>query len=228
MSTPAYIAWQKTLPGDLAILFYAHNTNKNQTEKVAGFKIDNQTKINTLINSNVARLRIHIGVDENYNLDAIPDDNPAIRFDLEALDNNGVSITTLGFDYDSAPKFLQAGAYGSKSGTDEIPPAGAILFARAWLETPNDMIGDCFEGSTAKNLVQRVRYYTFQQEETIEIISRLNDHPNDAVIYLYLGASIPVSGHPFGFRPVLEISSVSGTGNSSFFDFSTPCPPVCD
>ncbi|WP_044087021.1 hypothetical protein [Lewinella cohaerens] len=236
MSSLSYAAWQTCLPKNLPTLFYAFDANDSQTARVAGFRITDQTKLATLLSSNPTRLRIRLGVDTTYDFSEIPS-TPAIQFYLEGLDASG-STATLEFAWDPNPPFLEKDAYGPNSGTNEIPPDGAILFARAWMETPFSKIGDAFEGADSKNLVQRVKYYTFQEEETTSIITQLEEGllGGDMHICLYLGNSIPVSGHPFGFRPVIEIrpidspapkSLVNGSRKSTFFDFSSPCPPVC-
>lgn len=236
MSSRSYAAWQTCLPENLASLFYAYDESQNQTERVAGFRITDQSDLTSLVDSNPSQLRIRLGADPDYDFNIVPS-TPAIQFYIEGVDSKGGNLT-LELTWDPNPPFLENGTYGPDSGPNEIPPDGAILFAKAWLETPYEMIGDSFEGADASSLVQRVRFYTFQKEESASILTKLKDGlaGGDTHVCLYLGNSIPVSGHPFGFRPVLEIRPIinnkaktfNGDGSgSSFFDFSSPCPPVC-
>ncbi|WP_367390416.1 hypothetical protein [Lewinella sp. LCG006] len=237
MSTRSYAAWQTCLPGNLPTLFYAFDESENQTERVAAFRITDQVELNNLLLSKPERLRIHLGADPGFDFNTVPS-SPAVEFYFEGLTKGGTNIT-LAFEWDPNPPFLEDGTYGPNSGPDEIPPDGAILFAKAWMETPYNMIGDAFEGYDSKNLVQRVKSYTFQEDETAALLSNLEKGlaSNETHVCLYLGNSIPVSGHPFGFRPVIEIrpitnsrktKTLNGDGSgSSFFDFSSPCPPVC-
>jgi hypothetical protein len=237
MSSRSYVAWQTCLPGNIPTLFYAYDESENQTERVAAFRITDQQQLNHLISSKPTRLRIHLGADPDFDFNAVPS-NPAIEFYFEGLTTGGQNLT-LDFEWDPNPPFLENGAYGPDSGPNEIPPDGAILFARAWMETPYEMIGDAFEGADAKSLVQRVKFYTFLKDETASILSKLEEglSAGETHLCLYLGNSIPVTGHPFGFRPVIEIRPIinskktktfNGDGSkSSFFDFSSPCPPVC-
>lgn len=238
MSSRSYAAWQTCLPGNIPTLFYAYDETENQTERVAGFRITDQSELRSLVDSKPRRLRIHLGADPDYNFNEVPS-TPAIEFYFEGLTANKSNNLTLAFEWDPNPPFLETGAYGPDSGPNEIPPDGAILFARAWMETPYEMIADAFEGADSKSLVQRVKFYTFQEEETASILAQLDKNltAGETHVCLYLGNSIPVSGHPFGFRPVIEIrpitnskktKSLNGGGSgSSFFDFSSPCPPVC-
>jgi hypothetical protein len=238
MSSRSYAAWQTCLPGNLPTLFYAFDETENQTERVAGFRITDQTQLKALLKSNPTRLRIRLGADADYNFNEVPS-TPAIAFYLEGLTGTG-NNSTLEFTWDPNPPFLERGAYGPDSGPNEIPPDGAILFARAWMETPYEMIRDAFEGADSNSLVQRVKFYTFQEEESASILTQLKNGLDEVETHvcLYLGNSIPVSGHPFGFRPVIEIRPIinknkktktfNGDGSgSTFFDFSSPCPPVC-
>ena len=237
MSSRSYTAWQTCLPGNLPTLFYAFDETENQTERVAGFRITDQSELEALVSNKPSRLRIYLGADPDFEFNTVPS-TPAIQFYLQGLKGQSDN-PPVAFEWDPNPPFLESGAYGPDSGPNEIPPDGAILFARAWMETPYEMIGDAFEGADAKSLVQRVKYYTFQEDETVSILAQLADGlaGGETHVCLYLGNSIPVSGHPFGFRPVIEIrpiinskkiKTLNGDGSkSSFFDFSSPCPPIC-
>lgn len=238
MSSRSYAAWQTCLPGNIPTLFYAYDETENQTERVAAFRITDQQQLNNLVSSKPTRLRIHLGADPGFDFNTVPSTS-AIEFYFEGLTTNGSNLT-LKFEWDPNPPFLEEGAYGPDSGPNEIPPDGAILFAKAWMETPYEMISDAFEGFDSKNLVQRVKSYTFLKDETTSILSKLEEGitaGHETHVCLYLGNSIPVSGHPFGFRPVIEIrpiinskktKSLNGDGSgSTFFDFSSPCPPIC-
>ncbi len=235
MSSRSYTAWQTCLPGNLPTLFYAYDESEKQTERVAAFRITDQSELAALVSSKPGRLRINLGADPDFDFNTVPS-TPAIEFDLQGL---SPTSSPTQFEWDPNPPFLEVGAYGPDSGPNEIPPDGAILFARAWMETPYEMIGDAFEGADAKSLVQRVKFYTFQEDETASILTQLENGlaEGETHVCLYLGNSIPVTGHPFGFRPVIEIRPIinsrkaktfNGDGSkSSFFDFSSPCPPVC-
>lgn len=245
MFNRSYETWQTTLPDNLPTLFYAFDETQSQTERVAGFRITDQDQFKLLLDSKPERLRIHLGANPDYDSNIVPS-YPAVQFFIEGLKSKGETVT-LQFEWDPNPPFLEKGAYGQDSGPNEIPVDGAILFAQAWLETPYDSIRDAFEGADSRNLVQRVKSYTFQEDETASIITQLEKYTGDVQLNLYLGNSIPVTNHPFGFRPVLEVRPVpfipaektkakaskkdnnggGGGDGSTFFDFSNPCPPVC-
>lgn len=236
MANDSFTAWQTCLPTNLPTLFYAFDHSQQQTERVAAFKIFDQNELQSLLDSQPQRLKITIGADPAYDFTSIPSD-PAVRFFLDGLSPQNGDMVRIQFDWDPNPPFLEQGAYSPDSGPNEIPAEGAILFAIAWLETKYDDISSTFEGvDTTHNLVQRVKSYIFQEDETTTILGLLADYIGAVDVCLYLGNSIPVSKHPFGFRPVLEIlptnkskrANVLGGGNGHFFDFSNPCPPFCD
>lgn len=234
--------WQQTLPNQLPGSFSAYKDG--QTDRVSAFSIDaDDTALRDLLSSNPDHLRINIGLKQQGAITVIGT-APNVQFYLQGIHKDPLSKVAqaqaskmVALNWDPNPPFLTEGFLGPDSGVDEIPSEGAMLFLMGWLETAFEDIGNAFDGLNSKtNQIQRVKHYTFSSEESLKIFDLLKQNPAKTKLYLYLGKSIPVSAHPMGFRPVVEVRisdssisarSTSGGGGSHFFDFSNPCPPAC-
>ena len=222
--------WQQTLPNNLPVAFTAYDANKGQTDRVSSYVLDHSS-LQGLIDSAPEKLRLHLGLASGADFTSIPS-TPYAQFYLEGLNPGSGSAVTVQMNWEPDPPFLKSGFTGPDSGVDEIPSEGALLFVMGWLETAYQDISTAFDGlNMLTNQVQRVRYYTYSADESGRIIELLKSNTNSK-LYLYLGKTIPVTAHPMGFRPVLEVriddgSLAGGGGGSHFFDFANPCPPAC-
>ncbi|MEO0724652.1 MAG: hypothetical protein AAFZ63_08930 [Bacteroidota bacterium] len=228
----AFANWQQILPTNLPVSFTAYDTDKGQTDRVACYGIPGYA-LNDLLATFPKRLRIRIGIADGADYDHIPTE-PYAQFFVEGVEpqNGNLMIERLGWV--ANPPFLSEGFVGPDSGTDEIPSEGALLFVMGWLETNYSDIANAFDGLNPKtNQVQRVRSYTFSEDESQKIFNLLENNLNNSMLYLYMGKTIAVSMHPMEFRPVIEVrinktaDDNDGGGGSHFFDFSNPCPPFC-
>lgn len=221
--------WQQTLQNNLPVAFTAYDASKGQTDRVSCYMLDHSA-LQGLIDSAPQKLRLHLGLASGADFSSIPS-TPYAQFYLEGLLPGSGAAVTVQMNWEPNPPFLLSGFTGPDSGVDEIPSEGALLFVMGWLETAYQDISTAFDGlNMVTNQVQRVRYYTYSADESGRIIELLKNNTNSK-LYLYLGKTIPVTAHPMGFRPVLEVriddSAGAGGGGSHFFDFANPCPPAC-
>ena len=226
--------WQKTLQNNLPVAFTAYDSDAGQTDRVVAYVME-QADLQALANSGAHYIRVHLGIQDGANFSQIPS-NPYAEFFVEGLDQNKKSLVAVKLNWEKNPPLLEPGPNDTDSGLDEIPSDGAILFVMGWLETAYADIATAFEGlNTATNQVQRVRYYTFSEDESETMMNLLKNNSANSSFYLYLGKTIAVTAHPMEFRPVVDIK-IDGTntmggngggGGSHFFDFANPCPPAC-
>ena len=224
--------WQQILPADIPIAFSAFDDKHGQTDRVSCYSTP-ASKLTGLLATFPRQLRIKIGIADNPDYSKVPT-KPYAHFFVEGLyPQNGTETKIEQLGWNPNPPFLTEGFYGPDSGVDEIPSEGALLFLMGWLETDYASIASTFDGlNPVTNQVQRVRHYTFSEEESEKIFNLLDGNLNNSTLYLYMGKTIAVNIHPMEFRPVLEVrideeSDANGSGGSHFFDFSNPCPPYC-
>ncbi|MEL7119933.1 MAG: hypothetical protein AAFO07_10840 [Bacteroidota bacterium] len=223
-------AWQRCNPNHVPNLFYAFNEENTQTERVVSYKLGME-EVQQLRKLNPSEIRIHMGcrsgIDDS-NVQQIPPFAPILQAYKSGLNKYE---NCLSLKWDPTPSFLTKDLFSVNSGVDQIPPEAAYLFILAWLECSYSDLANPFEAITT-NLVKRVKFYSFEQEETKEIIKSINRMPDGAYLYIHLGVGISVRQHPFSFRPVLQVvpleSSFDDDGDDGdFYDFSNPCPPKC-
>lgn len=216
-------AWQRCLPSNLSNLFYAYNENNYQTERVVSYRLSS-VDLKELQTLQPKRISIHLACKASGDENQIPVDPMFIPFlAAEQADDNIVYLTP---EWDPHPPFLAEQGYSVLSGIDEIPAEGAYLFILSWLEKTFDQIPLEFN-AVAANIVSRVKYYTFEEEETTHILQAAAGDTDCIDLFIHMGSGVTVQKHPFRFRPIIEVRRHETEVESHFFDFSNPCPPRC-
>lgn len=237
--------WQRCSPDHLPSLFYAFDDDPTQlqTERIVTFFLDaGQMKaIKSRVDADKKNLRflVYLGLKDGY-LDAVntaPSDPYFIPMLQVRTDANVPENNVFATSWDPEPSFPTNPNESVESGVNAIPGAGAFLFVHYWLETAHADLGLPFE-STAYQLGRRVKAFRFQHEESLDmaaqITTALAEGGEKARLCIHLGRGITVSTHPYGFRPIVQITSgvsndpdsgSSGDDGGSFYDFSNPIPP---
>lgn len=234
--------WQRCRAGDLPALFTAYDTKEKQSERVVSFQLNVKTVEKLYKQSKPEkglRYIVHLGLRKESYSETVPDNTPFVLL-IQAYhgpDDYQKKCHELAW----MPNSKFSNSIGTKSEANAIPAAGAYLFVHKWMETPADELADVFQSKTYQQDL-RVQAYIFSYEESLSI---RNDMITDGGTYnevcIHLGDGIAVTGHPFSFRPVLEVKnavdpekpgktgrSMTGlsdeTGNS-YYDYATPIPP---
>ncbi len=109
---------------------------------------------------------------------------------------------------------------------------------RNWENVPFDSITKQLyyyesSGKTCINTEQRVKYHTFEGEDTQDIYGFCRDHQGKFHFYLYLGQLQQCNDVPF--RTILHITNIpldardatAPKNREETFEFSKPCPTYC-
>lgn len=235
--------WQRCRSEDVASLFSAYDVKQAQTERVVTYKLKRKAfeRLYThAVNGNNPRLIVHLGLQKDHYSVRVPTEPPFVLM-IEALHEiSEYQKNCEILEWEPNSKFDDPD--GAESGENAIPPASAYLFVQSWLETPLEELADVFQ-SIEHEQDRRVKAYVFSEEESASIISDMANslESNAGELYLHLGDGLAVKGHPYSFRPVLEVVSavnpkkpgktprnVTGLADddgNSYYDFSRPVPP---
>ena len=235
--------WQRCRLDDLPGLFSAYDKEQAQTERVVTYRLDQDSLTQLLADAdkdNDFHFVVHLGLGKDYYSDQVPVSPPFLLL-IQVLRNAADyqrNCYALGWASDS--RFTDP--LQTDSGVNAIPAASAYLFVYSWLETPAHELAGAFE-SVAHEQDCRVKSYSFSVEESRSIRNDIERSiktgtPN---LLLHLGKGIAVKGHPFSFRPVLEVENAVAVDNpgkvkrnatglldddgNSYYDFSKPNPP---
>lgn len=235
--------WQRCRLDDLPALFSAYDVEQAQTERVVTYRLDPDSLAELLAQAdkdNDFRFVIHLGLVKDYYSEQVPTNPPfllLIQVLRKAADfqRNCYALT-----WASDSRFTDP--MQTDSGINAIPAASAYLFVYSWLETPVHELPEAFE-SVAHEQDCRVKTYSFSVEESRSIRNDIERSIKTGApsLLIHLGQGIAVKGHPFSFRPVLEVENAedptspgkvkrNSTGlldddGNSYYDFSRPNPP---
>lgn len=220
--------WQRILPGTLTNLFDFYSQIYSKTERVISYEVSASDLV-ALKALNPASIRIWMGCEPGLQLNEIPMKPGFVPF-LQARPASPSNEYEYCFKLD----YMQWGVAPFDnnnpppvkpvvSDPDWISSKTAHLFMLAWFECGTPDLAKQFHG-IGVSAAERVRFYQYPQQETDNIMNTIKTGTNPRV-YLHLGLTLPVSGHPFGFRPVIEITTDDGGQN--YYEFSNPCPPNC-
>ncbi len=235
--------WQRCRLDDLPALFSAYDKDQEQTERVVSYRLDPKSLKALLAAADKGgafHFTVHLGLMEDYYHDQVPTSPPFVLLIqvLHSSDDYQRNCYALTWAADS--RFTDP--LNTDSGVNAIPAASAYLFVYSWLETPAHELGEAFE-SVAHEQDCRVKSYSFTEEESQSIKNDIerSARKGDPALLLHLGKGIAVKGHPFSFRPVLEVenaanpnkpgkNSRNATGalddeGNSYYDFARPNPP---
>jgi hypothetical protein len=240
--------WQCLQPSSLPDLFYAYDSTQNRMEKVVSFKLSDKglKYLQQLDLSEKYEIGFLLG-SKKPSTSGIVEDKPRFAPHLAVYrstekDKSGKDkwekLVQFKLSWERNPHFLDTKeGEGLLSGIDAIPAAGAFLFVANWLRHPSYLLNSVFESETA-SAIERVRAYFYSSDESRIIMeeARKHDKGTKVDVFIHLGVGISVEDHLFSFRPVLEVhagdaknklTALQELANSSFFDFSRPCPHFC-
>ncbi|MEM6769768.1 MAG: hypothetical protein AAF597_04200, partial [Bacteroidota bacterium] len=201
--------WQRCRIADLPALFSAYDEDQAQTERVVTYRLDADSLTSLLKEANNGedfRFVVHLGITDGHLSPQVPKTPPFVLLiqvlrKAEDFQRNCYALT-----WAEDSRFTDP--MQTDSGINAIPAASAYLFVYSWLETPAAALPNAFE-SVAHEQDCRVKTYSFSTAESRSIkndIARSLASGN-ASLLLHLGKGIAVKGHPFSFRPVLEVEA---------------------
>lgn len=235
--------WQCCRTEDVAALFAAYDKGQHQTERVATFRLsaDAVEELHQLSRrEDGLQYIIHLGLHKDYYSETVPE-YPPFTLLLQAYHGpDEYQKNCFELEWAANSKFVNS--VGASSGENAIPAASAYIFIHSWLEKPTEEIADVFQ-SIAHEQDLRVQAYIFSNAESKSIFDDMAPAKKKkyAAMDIHLGNGLAVNGHPFAFRPVIEIKDVpkkkdqstkplgstgleDGEGNS-YYDFSHTIPP---
>lgn len=235
-------SWATCLPGELSNLFYHVNKETSELERCNVFKLggDGIKGLIKLGKGAIECIRIDMGCNEDGKFAPIftivPIKGESTHFKLFPQPNN--------------------------KGQSIITHAISDLFRKKWDALNDEALANAFSGVTCNKIdgketepvtylgsfkARRVKSYDFLNEDACRIVADLKavkaTGPSaNLYVKLFLGAGLTVDvTHPFNFRPILSVSSLTKPINpdpgkdrisldeSSDTDYerSRPCPPYC-
>lgn len=235
--------WQRCRVDDLPGLFSAYDVKQAQTERVVTYRLDPDSLAELLKDTKEEgnyKFVVHLGLIKNHYSVEVPTNPPFVLLIQVLRKASDFQRNCYALTWASDSRFTDP--LQTDSGINAIPAASAYLFVYSWLETPAYELSEAFE-SVAHEQDCRVKSYSFSSDESRSIrndIERSLKTGNPSLL-LHLGKGIAVKGHPFSFRPVLEVENAvqpakpgktarNATGltdddGNSYYDFSLPHPP---
>lgn len=235
--------WQRCRFNDLPALFSAYDADQAQTERVVTYRLDKKSFTDLLADADKAgdfRFVVHLGLAEKYRSERIPKNPPFVLLLQVLRKADDFQRNCYALTWASDSRFTDP--LQTDSGLNAIPAASAYLFVYSWLETPANLLGHAFE-SVAHEQDLRVKSYSFSVDESrsIYIDMKRGAKSEGSTLLLHLGKGVAVKGHPFSFRPVLEVENAVAAGKpgkvarnatgltddeeNSYYDFARPPPP---
>jgi hypothetical protein len=237
--------WQRIRAVEIPSLFSAYDKEQKQTERVVSYRLDKkwmQRLHDQVKDKEDFQFIVHLGLLKDHYSEQVPDQPPFVLMLQAYCKASDYHKKCYGLTWASNSKFADAGGTGSQM--NAIPAASAYLFVYSWMETPLEELDLPFTSAAADQDL-RVQAYIFSKAEskTInrDIGNSLSNQEEEPELCIHLGIGIAVQGHPFGFRPVMEIKNAIPNGKlgkvnrnstgltdgngGSYFDFSNPIPP---
>lgn len=234
--------WQRCRTEDIPGLFQGYDADQKQSERLVTFRLsaDDLKDFRKTIKPSSDKLRfvVHLGLLHDEFPHRIPKD-PAFCLFIQAY-YSASDYQKQCFPLLWEPNGKFAGT-STNSSAEAIPAAAAYLFVHSWMETFSEDLALPFE-SVSHDLDRRVQAYVFSNNESKAIASDLGTDKKSADgLDIHLGRGLAVAGHPFSFRPVIEIRNpvrskkslkilAKATGildddGDSYYDFGGPIPP---
>ncbi|MEO1259290.1 MAG: hypothetical protein AAFZ15_10865 [Bacteroidota bacterium] len=223
----------KTKIGNL--LFYNRNARIHAPELYRLLNAD----LGAILNSSANQVRLHFA--------AKPVDphqaKPAFTIIIDSFSSN--ANETVGFNdlhdnakemefiFDSAAREIPLGK------RDEISQDEAHAFDSSYLSfadalSGNTLVDDTFVGTyflgTVNGSEELVRGFNLSDSDVAKMRAKY-ENEEDINLFVYITAAVSelVEGDPFSVRPVLMLArTFTDYSNALYFEYSRPCPPICD
>lgn len=231
-------AWKECLPGNLSNLFYYVDEHTKSIQRFKNAFYLGEDGITALLNLN-------------------PSDTNCIRIYMGSKDHQFTpifSIVVNGQESSFELKYNKENKHNTQQPhflpLIQVTRGVVDLFRKHWEELSDLELSDAFSGVTIQNIynknesgslkTRRVTFYEFPSEDVNQMVENLQSVPEEErYVYLLLGAGLTVRlTHPFNFRPILTVPSLTPgiplTNDNNeivlpeaYFERSQPCPPYC-
>ena len=237
--------WQRCRTEDIPGLFQGYDVGQKQCERLVTFKMSKEAlkafQATIKMGSDKLRFIVHLGLLHHDFPSRVPE-QPAFQLFIQALYNEeDWHKNCFSLEWDPNGKFSQSGGKSTNNNSEAISAASAYLFVHSWMETFTEDLAMPFE-SVNHDLDRRVKAYQFSNDESKAIAADLGTPKVSADgLYIHLGRGLAVSGHPFSFRPVIDVANPQRSNSSSeifakatglmdddgdsYYDFGAPIPP---
>lgn len=222
ISTANWRCWPTHRIGETFYARGSSDSEKEHVQRAVCFELEGKyfTKLKEL--KNWTELRIHLSCRKSPNKLTEIEQEPVFSPYLEAYPENN-QIFPLKWVPLPMPK--------SPPSNSPIARQTAELFCQEFCKLEPTAIGACFEAPISPGFF-RVNHFRFQHHEEENNLKKAV--AESASLNLILGVSAPITGHPFGIRPILNFKAAPGAlfspspnGEDCNFEFSQPCPPAC-
>lgn len=235
--------WKQATNDDIGEDFYLEGDSaKVLTFNLSRAAVDGlieQYKQGLLLHADSLLLRINMALFETKASDSLADHRSNFRPIVELATEGPIVYTSTNMVFQLPNKDVDILRYLDSLLNVKFEPASipisldtAKVMITEWDITAENSIPDLLYEDEKKEKSERVRFYTFDKEDTQLIFQYLDSHPNDEM-YLHLGVHHDSLGIPL--RTIIHLDNPArletmidiDANDPPFFEFASPCPKAC-